>query len=355
MGESLLNLPQEWTGHWWLPDAPEDRVPGVLHYDPEDGIELRLIGGWEYHVTSPGATGGIVIHQESRAWPVVLGEGDGQYITVLGAGLLKAQTFGLGKKSGRPQKLSLYASTILVGCHLTEPDDPEFISAEVTVENLTTWSRRSGLELTEWNKPNLTLGEIRLDRQFPVTADIGNGVEAKLSMVGWHPFRQDLRAENVARLREHASVSFDGKSPLKLNELTAFMKSVGDLLSLSTLSACAIISMRVWSPPTPERFPEDHPMRDFPHEVVVFQQLINKPNPAADSIEHRSLVLSLDDLSFGELMPRWFAQADRFEAARSMILGLRYVTGGYLETQVVTAVAAAESFHRSLALEAHRI
>jgi hypothetical protein len=73
-----------------------------------------------------------------------------------------------------------------------------------------------------------------------------------------------------------------------------------------------------------------------------------EPKPDDTAIDLRGYVLTLDDIPFEALMPRWLDVRDTFAAARSMILGLRYVRTGYIETRVVTAVAAAESMHRAL-------
>lgn len=59
MALSLLSESRTWTGHWWLPNSPDNKVPGVLTYEPGDGLTLRLIGGWEYRnlsTPSPGLT-----------------------------------------------------------------------------------------------------------------------------------------------------------------------------------------------------------------------------------------------------------------------------------------------------------
>ncbi|WP_396121563.1 hypothetical protein [Brevibacterium sp. p3-SID960] len=34
----------EWAGLWWLPDTPDDQVPGVLRYVADGGLSLSLIG-----------------------------------------------------------------------------------------------------------------------------------------------------------------------------------------------------------------------------------------------------------------------------------------------------------------------
>ncbi|WP_443050369.1 hypothetical protein [Streptomyces sp. NBC_00286] len=51
-----LNLDEagEWAGLWWLPDDPDEQVPGVLRYDPESGLSLSLIGAFEDRITSKG-------------------------------------------------------------------------------------------------------------------------------------------------------------------------------------------------------------------------------------------------------------------------------------------------------------
>lgn len=49
MANDPLNLDTsaEWSGFWWLPDDPEHQVPGVLRYEPKDGLVLSLIGTFE--------------------------------------------------------------------------------------------------------------------------------------------------------------------------------------------------------------------------------------------------------------------------------------------------------------------
>jgi hypothetical protein len=34
----------EYQGYWWLPDEPEEEVPGTLKFDPNEGASLNLLG-----------------------------------------------------------------------------------------------------------------------------------------------------------------------------------------------------------------------------------------------------------------------------------------------------------------------
>jgi ApeA-like protein len=36
----------EYQRYWWLPDEPEERVPGTLKFDPEGGASLNLLGSF---------------------------------------------------------------------------------------------------------------------------------------------------------------------------------------------------------------------------------------------------------------------------------------------------------------------
>ncbi|GAB2822284.1 hypothetical protein GCM10027022_10900 [Alpinimonas psychrophila] len=350
MTEPMLNEPREWTGKWWLQGDPDNKVPGVLAYSPNDGLRLRLVGGWEYVVKQPGENDSTIITNELRHWPSVLGIGDGKFVTLLDVCVTSANTFNIARMFGVPDKLELSATTALIGFHLADPDDAVFVAGIGQVENLTTWSRRSGIEEKHYfgAKVGELSGQIDLTRLDPLSVDIGP-LTATLHHVAWQPFSGESRGGAVVRVREQASIEFSSEEAKPLQHWLDLLGGIADLMSLSTLRACGLITMRVYLPPTPDRFPEDHPLRNERHEIEVYQQLLVTPKPDEKALNQRNLVLTLDDLSFEELLPKWLEVRGTFAAARGMILGLQYVTGGYIETRVVTAVAAAESMHRALA------
>ncbi|WP_368483720.1 ApeA N-terminal domain 1-containing protein [Arthrobacter sp. P2b] len=37
---------------WWLPDAPGDQIPGVLRYEPDNGLTVSMIGAFEDRIMS---------------------------------------------------------------------------------------------------------------------------------------------------------------------------------------------------------------------------------------------------------------------------------------------------------------
>lgn len=283
-----------------------------------------------------------------QTWPMVLGESDGKYISLLDTHVLSAQS-NLFSGTDAPSKLDLGANMALVGCHLEDPEEAAFVAAIVEVENLTAWSQRSSIEIkvTHEQETQRFGGSIEMERLDPLVA-IAGPLEIKLHQLSWLPHYEKTRSETKARVRERVSMEFASAEPRPMTEWMGLANAAADLMSLSALRACGLISMRVYLPPTPERFSEGHPRRNLRHEVEVYVRRVKTSEPDAPATT--DMVLLATDLPFEELMPRWLEVHDRFAAARAMILGLRYVTGGYVETRVVTAVAAAEAMHRALNL-----
>ncbi|GAB6856713.1 hypothetical protein JCM13591A_08180 [Microbacterium xylanilyticum] len=296
---------------------------------------------------APGAT---VVSEEMREWAVIHGRAENKLLTLLDASVRSARTFNLARMfDGGPDELELRAETLLVGCHLEGRGQPAFESAIVTAENLATWSRQTNLNQSmEFDDASgMRTTGITAVAVPPLIAELGD-FTAKLHTLSWTPGFKYQRWGTTAEVRERATIEFEAAAPRPLLEWTRLMAMVEDLLSLSTLSACALIWMRVFLPATPDDdWPVGHPLHMRRHEVQVYQQRILKPRPDEEAIT-RDFVLTLDDLPFEKLMPKWMSIDAKFSAARSMILGLRYVTGGYLESKVVTAVAAAESMSREL-------
>lgn len=73
--------PLELKGYWWLPERPEDKVAGVLTYEPEGRIELELIGCFNMVGVSPVD---MFIEEDGNDVPLIYGEdSDAKEISLL--------------------------------------------------------------------------------------------------------------------------------------------------------------------------------------------------------------------------------------------------------------------------------
>ena len=346
MDKYLLSEAHEWSGHWWLPSAPDERIAGVLSFDPDEGLTLRLIGGWTLEDDTPTESG-VVRDDRMPELPLIHGMSAGQLITLVDVFITKIERFRVGFR-GPADATTAHAMTAIVGCHLDDPDSTVFEGAIATIENLSSWSRLSGLRSEIGREDDGTrVNRISLTPIQPLVAEYGDLV-AKLFDVQWSPRNEFTRWGTRASLRETVSIQVTSDQPRNLAGWTEELRSAGDLISLCGLSACGLMSIGLLLPATPERYREDDPRAHLRNEVYVVQKRIIRPDPSASALEGRHFVVTLDDFHFGTLMQRWFEVRETFSAARGMVLGLKYVPGGYVETQLIAAVAAAESMHRAL-------
>ena len=350
MALPLLSNPRSWTGHWWLPEDSVNKVPGVLTWEPGGGLTLRMIGGWPHREVTEPVRGVRLTHDRISGWPAVYGVAENKPITLLNVQTLSAQTYHLGMSEG-PDKLDVIAATALIGYHLGGDDDPVFVGGIATIENMTAWSRQSAIEnqmTFDVETSHFEGGEIRYNSQIESQRAEMLGVTAQLHHFLTVADFEQTRGSTAIRVVERTSVEFSSAEPRPLREWLGMLSDMSDLLSLSTLTACTEITLHVWTPPTPEAYPDNHPLAHMRHQIEVYEERVVAPAPDEKVADLRRFVLTLDDLPFDELIPRWMDVKDKFAAARSMILGLSYITDGYLQTRVITAVGAAEAFHRAL-------
>lgn len=333
MNDPRLDQGREWSGEWWLPDAPHLIFGGILTYEPGKELSLRLIGGWRYIEPFPGVRVGRGAHFR---WPIIHGRTGATPLTLMDAWVVEAQ----GGDDDRPDGLSIGAMTLLVDLHLNAETDRAFISGRVTTENLSEWTRRTGFR----NDESVGLKDEWLE---PLEAAADN-LTVRLHTRSSHRSSSRKRDGYHIQHWEQAAMEFKSDALRPMNDFFEPMGSVSDLMTLSTLTPCADITVRLYTPPIPGRYPDEHFLAKVPHEVDVYQYRTLTPEPEARATLWTDFILRHEDKPFEELIPRWFDLRANFQAALDMLLGLTYLTDGYLQTRVVSAVSAAEAFHRAL-------
>jgi len=346
MVEALFTKPQEWSGQWWRPDEPEERVPGVLYYTPKSGLRLRLIGGWAHRVTLDSGNGITLVTDKTKQWPVIIGSARGKYITLLDTQFAGAT--GASLSGDAPATMDVAAQTALIGCRLDDVFAAEFVGIAVTIDNLTRWSGRSGIGMKySFPQEGEVHGETAIDLLEDLVVEV-EGLTVKIRHKIGAPFSEATQARLVARVSEEIALEYGSATPRPVQEWLDLVGSSADLLSLSTLSACGVTTATLYLPPEVGAYPDDHPQKNRCQPINVYRRQAKLGDPDKKAVDHEDFILRLEDVGLEKLMTRWFLVRDKFAAARNMVLSLSYVPGGYLETAVVSAVASAESFHRAL-------
>ncbi|WP_185994240.1 ApeA N-terminal domain 1-containing protein [Nocardioides campestrisoli] len=339
-----LSDESEWSGLWWLPDEPQQRVPGTLRYTPDDGLRVTLIGAFEDRIVVD-MPGGASIDQGARSWDRILGVANQREITLLGCvPTASRRTFGARVKS--PDQQTIVATSALIGVHVGNEDEPAFSRCDVSVEDLGEWAGSSVLS----GSISLKDGRLSGGGSIVVTpveepSVRVDGAEFVLAHRYTSPFFDRRRGELIGRVRDTAFVRIRPDNPCSLRDAFAFARFVEDLVSLATHRAAGVIWLRLRGLSL-EPATADGPSRDLDVDVLYPPARVGHHD--AKATESRNIFFTCDDIPFVDIIPRWSEVYGRLRAASNMILGLRYAPPRYVENNLLVAVGAAEVLHREL-------
>ncbi|KAA5837086.1 hypothetical protein F1721_04495 [Saccharopolyspora hirsuta] len=351
MSNDPLNLDEagEWAGLWWLPDKPDEKVPGVLRYDAEGGLLLSLIGTFEDRIMTTGSSGWTEVHEGTRTWEVMHGVAELREITLLGCVPKSTRrTFGARVKS--PETQTMTAATAIVGAHVNGEEDAAFSMAEVSVDDLGLWAASSVFEGFLGAPDGKIDGTGRLSVK-PVEGQsvVVDDTEYRLVHTHTLPYFDQRKGGAVGRMRDTVSICVAPAEPFSLSAALQAASLVQDLISLATHRAAGVIWLRLEVAGTELLLPNDRPLPRRRADVLYSPAAVGEHD--AKVVDHHRVFFTCDSLPFEEVLPRWCEARGRLRAATNMILGLRYAPARFVETNLLTAVGAAEVLHRNLRID----
>lgn len=154
-------------------------------------------------------------------------------------------------------------------------------------------------------------------------------------------------------MKDTVFVRFQPDSPISLGHAEGLAKAIQDLVSLATHRASALLWLRLRMPPEERDYPEGYPIRD--REIAVYFQGTVRADADAKAVNHHSVLFTCHHIPFEEIVPRWWQVREKFFAASNMVLGLRYAPARYVESNLLSAVGAAEVMHRALDIDQFRM
>lgn len=134
-----------------------------------------------------------------------------------------------------------------------------------------------------------------------------------------------------------------------MDEWLELEKAFQDLITLGMDSPCALLSESLIPS---EALLGDETSRA--REVVdIFGEHILRGERGVEGVTNRAALFTLgtEGVDFATIVASWLRIHSDFRTTCDMIFGMKYVKGGYLQTELITAVAAAESLHSALGLD----
>ena len=344
-----LNEAAEWQGLWWLPDAPDEQVPGVLRYDGKGGLSLSLIGAFEERIFQQLAPGVKDELEGLRVWDVIYGVAQQREITLLGCVPIRSRR-SIGARVESPDTQIASVTTAIIGAHISGREDAAFAAAEISVEDLTLWAASSvfseSLGFCDGELDGTGTISVKPVEMETVTVD---GTEYCLEHAHTLPFFERRKGEIVGRMCDAVSIRVCRAETFSLKTALEDASLIQDLIALATHRSAGVIWLQLEVAGT-KAFLPDGRMLPPRHANVLYCPVV-VGNRDEKSVDPDSVLFACQMLPFEEVMPRWCGVRGRLQAAINMILGLRYAPARFVENNLLMAVGAAEALHRGLDIE----
>jgi ApeA N-terminal domain 1 len=328
---------------------PGSAQHGFLHYEPQDGVTLSLVGGFDDRTWTKTSLTGYRGQLGPGRFPVIHGVvGNGVPVTIVDCRTADYVRSGF---SDEVRDHDITAAWVMTGVLLNEPDAPVFSELAVELENLTEWDRHD--EITLYIGPIQDGGQreksrIEVEHLEPLKVTVNDLTVELIRRYSDPTFkvRRD-RLDTTATTFSYLRVS--STRPKSITDWFEVTKALQDLLTLAMDAPCALLSESLT--PSSDLLADESARAG--HTVDVFGQHILMGDRDASGIQNRNALFTLgtDGVEFGDVITDWLRIHSDFRTACDLIFGLKYVKEGYAQTRLVTAVAAAESLHEALGLE----
>lgn len=332
------------NGLWWVPENPENQVPGIVSFNDE-GINLEVFGVLQEPTGSNTDMDPLII----------LGRAQGGSVTLHRALATEypATRFGAGD-SDKPRELRRSTFSILnmfVGVHFGSEAEISFTSWEASFTHLEEWVGperipfKSDEDAETYTATYSYPDEIRMKIR---------ALESEISVGS--QFINTAPGFRTMRLEHDALISISPDEQRNLDWYQAALRNCQDLLTL-------LVGMPV-HPRWIKAHVEGENRTATPYgtiqgsvEVISYEhsiQLRRKPPPPWHWRWDKVLVpLTTVEANFEQVLNAWFDRADLLEPVYTLFFSTLYDPDTYLTSEFLSLAQALEIFHRRITPEGH--
>jgi len=300
---------------WWLPDKPQDRLPGTLMFSPSDGALLELQGKFQL----PALTDlQLVFAGPMFQAEFIYGERpDGQLIT-----LHRAITTYLGATS------SFHCHIVLAGAHLSPTVSLKDASAIFSYDNLEEWSCMRLLEFGS-APDNDCYSYLFRHNAVQLLSVPKSDSHPELELYG-----------NVRGSLTHNEAKFYRKTHFRASELD--LDSLDCLFEL-TSSVGQLLTVLIGKPANLTK------LRLLPDSDTCIEVFFQRSRPAkAHEVHAHQMPFNLADLDdqSTRLFSEWFESYSLLRPAYAAFFSTLFNDSSYIDAKFQAIMQAIESFHR---------
>ncbi len=321
-----VSEPLDVQGFFWLPEKPDDEIPGRLAVSGSGDVSLRLQGMF-----------GDVPSIEHKDHPTILGITErGKRVTLVGC-YERNKSFNF---PGIPV-VDIYASWLLIGSHFSSDADLFFSKIYFHAEGLDEWLGLSGISAKcSFEKHE---AEITYKRPEQISYLLDNGITFSIRFNWTAP----IGIGNIfkATITQKAVICLETPDRKILSELAGYVGQINNLLCLALDQPVALTSVHVSRPDIVEEIGE----KKRPIEIEVYYP--SRPHPDLPPKIHRPhIFFPYQEVqpNFGSILSKWLDGYRQYEPAFNLYFAATTAKHAFLETEFLFLVQGLEALHRRM-------
>ena len=304
-----LAEPIETTGMFWLPEAPETCLPGVLRISETSGITVELAGVIE---NTPSVLSNVGAPATARS-----GDADSDLERIVGTvekggpitldGCFR-QSSNMVLTSGLFRS-TFYASLAFLGVEYGKGEQVSFSEFSFSVDGLDAWLSISGIGQLEFDEgTEKTSGSIRFHRPEDISLTLSSGDQLGFSFSLY--FQNGVIPVTERAVKQTSLVRVRSERPQSVGYFSSIADRLCNFLSLALDEDVGIQSMTGYL----EQEADDG--KGWPYPVRVYGQFPPFIDRSPSFHRHRALFLYPDVADrIGGVMTKWFDSYDTFAPA----------------------------------------
>lgn len=311
-------------GMWWLPQKPDERVPGTLFYKPGEAIRLELSGAFRDFgspIISP-------LHRPGAILGVIEGGKDCTLYEPIQSGSRRSRA---GVSSS-----SFISHQLYVGKHFQSKNDIRFTSMIVQMTYLDEWAGHEALKVDSLDEGVCKITVPYYSRSiFTVRVESRNASVSVRSNWG-------LSYSSVeAHCKHFVDIHIIPDDPQENEWFDIFQRDYSDLLTLFIGNAVYPCNITAFGGDV-----EIAPGRMTKETVNVYTSQLNPRRRERVSSHDMPVPLAAIKNDVGGFIEKWFANSEKLKPVYTLLTATYYNRQMYVESEFLTLMQAIETFHR---------
>ncbi|MBU6427885.1 MAG: hypothetical protein KGR26_02635 [Cyanobacteria bacterium REEB65] len=316
----------EIKGVWWDPAKPEDQVPGILVYQPADGLTLELIGIIGDLRPGPSRDLDVIHGQPSSGGPITL-----------------LKCLSRGERFSAPGFMteSYLPHYALVGHHFADRNSCTFLKWYVELSGLDEWCCFSPFQTK--HSPDYESHSIEYTRPQTIEVQISDGLNLAIGVnVSGAVVHQ---ANKKASIAQRAFVKFEARAETELRQVTRSVFRLRQFLALATRQPVKITKLTAYTDANKEE--ADGRVRQ--PQIEILFEAAGADARVPESLDAYRFLFTRPMLGskLSDGLRGWFASSATLAPVYDLHFALRARWDGMsAEQRFLTASQALETFHR---------